>query len=299
LEEISSSFYRPFCLFLNRCFKLLKPMQSKTRSPQVQQVPDQIEVTLLLTGGQEYTLFVPTDDLLLRQLFEVMMDRDGKRARRLFQIPIDQGKAMLAFPCDRLVGLITNPPLIIQQPLLTAQPTAPESKSLLSKVVQFEQFLTPAEHAQLLRYVLEREPHFVSTSTSTGDVSHRRSVVLYDFPEFAQLITDRVRTMMPNVLAHLEIAPFEVGQIEAQLTAHNDGNYYKIHNDNGSPDTASRELTYVYFFTQAETFKTVEPRNNSIVFFLSRYMHEVLPISCPSKRFSNSRFTVNGWVRRN
>jgi SM-20-related protein len=298
-------------------------MQSKTRSPQVQQVPDQIEVTLLLTGGQEYTLFVPTDDLLLRQLFEVMMDRDGKRARRLFQIPIDQGKAMLAFPCDRLVGLITNPPLIIQQPLLTAQPTAPESKSLLSKVVQFEQFLTPAEHAQLLRYVLEREPHFVSTSTSTGDVSHRRSVVLYDFPEFAQLITDRVRTMMPNVLAHLEIAPFEVGQIEAQLTAHNDGNYYKIHNDNGSPDTASRELTYVYyfyqepkpfsggelrvydsriennFFTQAETFKTVEPRNNSIVFFLSRYMHEVLPISCPSKRFSNSRFTVNGWVRRN
>ncbi|MGB8690572.1 MAG: proline hydroxylase, partial [Microcoleus sp.] len=34
------------------------------------------------------------------------------------------------------------------------------------------------------------------------------------------------------------------------------------------------------------------------VFFLSRYMHEVLPVSCPSKAFADSRFTINGWVRR-
>jgi Rps23 Pro-64 3,4-dihydroxylase Tpa1-like proline 4-hydroxylase len=39
--------------------------------------------------------------------------------------------------------------------------------------------------------------------------------------------------------------PFSISQIESQMTSHNDGNYYKIHNDNGSPDTATRELTYV------------------------------------------------------
>jgi Rps23 Pro-64 3,4-dihydroxylase Tpa1-like proline 4-hydroxylase len=51
-------------------------------------------------------------------------------------------------------------------------------------------------------------------------------------------------------------------------------------------------------YVKAQSFKTIEPRNNSIVFFQSFYLHEVLPVSCPSKTFSDSRFTVNGWVRK-
>ena len=35
-----------------------------------------------------------------------------------------------------------------------------------------------------------------------------------------------------------------------QLTAHNDGCYYKIHNDAGSEKTANREISYVYYFYQ-------------------------------------------------
>ncbi|WP_333783600.1 hypothetical protein [Nostoc sp. 'Peltigera malacea cyanobiont' DB3992] len=27
-------------------------------------------------------------------------------------------------------------------------------------------------------------------------------------------------------------------------------------------------------------------------------MHEVLPVNCPSQAFGDSRFTINGWVRR-
>ena len=136
------------------------------------------------------------------------------------------------------------------------------------------------------------------------------------------MILKRIQAIIPDILSKLNLSPFSVSQIESQLTAHNDGNYYKLHNDNGSPDTATRELTYVYYFYQepkpfsggellvydskiennvyvnAETFKTVEPRNNSIIFFLSRYMHEVLPVNCPSQAFGDSRFTINGWVRR-
>jgi Rps23 Pro-64 3,4-dihydroxylase Tpa1-like proline 4-hydroxylase len=52
------------------------------------------------------------------------------------------------------------------------------------------------------------------------------------------------------------------------------------------------------FYVNADSYQAVEPRNNSIVFFLSRYLHEVLPVSCPSKAFADSRFTINGWVRR-
>nr|WP_256386659.1 2OG-Fe(II) oxygenase [Hydrocoleum sp. CS-953] len=107
-----------------------------------------------------------------------------------------------------------------------------------------------------------------------------------------------------------------------QLTAHNDGCFYTIHSDANTEMTATREMTYVYYFYQEpksfsggelviyETkvegnnlskhndFKVIEPRNNSIIFFPSRYLHEVLPVSCPTKAFENSRFTFNGWIRR-
>ena len=295
-------------------------------------LPTLIQITLLLSGGQDVTVAIEPDDPLIQQFYEVLLDWEGKRPRRLFQIPLDDGQAMLAFPCDRLIGLVTDPPLVVQTPDPSAQPTsmsrapspvpAATHNSLVSDFIQLENFLTPDEHQHLLEYVLQQQANFVSTKTSTGAENYRESVVLYAFPEFAQLIDQRVRAAFPDVLDKLGLPPFAIGQIEAQLTAHNDGNFYKIHNDNGSPDTATRELTYVYYFYQepkafsggelviydsqirnnyyvkADTYRMVEPINNSIVFFLSRYMHEVLPIHCPSQNFADSRFTINGWVRR-
>jgi SM-20-related protein len=34
------------------------------------------------------------------------------------------------------------------------------------------------------------------------------------------------------------------------------------------------------------------------VLFPSQYLHEVLPVRCPSHQFVDSRFTLNGWVRQ-
>ena len=193
---------------------------------------------------------------------------------------------------------------------------------LVSNYLQIDDFLPREEKRRLLNYVLAEEAEFVPTSTSTEEVNYRRSRVLYSFPDFAELISDRIYASLPNIFNQLELPTFEVSHIEAQLTAHNDGNYFKIHNDNGSSDTVTRELTYVYYFyrepksflggelviydskiensyyANAESFKTIEPRNNSIVFFLSRYMHEVLPVNCLSRSFQDSRFTINGWIHR-
>ncbi|MEO1802338.1 MAG: 2OG-Fe(II) oxygenase, partial [Cyanobacteria bacterium J06629_2] len=115
---------------------------------------------------------------------------------------------------------------------------------------------------------------------------------------------------------------FFISHVEMQMTAHNDGCFYKVHSDAGSAKTQTRELTYVYYFykepkaftggelkiydtqmvgekfIQRDNSKIVEPRNNSIVFFNSRCKHEVLPIACPSRQFDDSRFTLNGWLRR-
>jgi SM-20-related protein len=43
---------------------------------------------------------------------------------------------------------------------------------------------------------------------------------------------------------------------------------------------------------------TIQPKDNSIVFFPSHVWHEVLPTYVPSGAFGDSRFTVNGWVRQ-
>lgn len=276
----------------------------------------EIAVTVLLDGGHEHTIVLSPDAPLLQQLFELVIDRSPNRPNQVIQLPIQNG-AMLCFSGDRLVGLVTNPPIVIQPPEERAI-----ANDLTSNYVQLDNFLTEKEQRRLLEFVMKQERNFISTSTSTGDLEYRRSVVLHSFPEFADLISQRIQAVLPDVFTKVEMPPFPISQIESQLTGHNDGNYYKIHNDNGSPDTASREFTYVYYFycepkafsggelriydskiennyyVQADSYHTIEPRNNSIVFFRSRYLHEVLPIACPSRRFADSRFTINGWIRR-
>jgi Rps23 Pro-64 3,4-dihydroxylase Tpa1-like proline 4-hydroxylase len=348
----------------------------QTQSLPNSELPQEIELTLLLSGGQQYTLPLETSNPLLRQLFEVLVDPENNAPRRFFQIPINRGRAVLGFPSDHLIGVVTEPPLIIQpqapadvespvqspvqssvespvsppqqgesvptqipvppappqpdaaQSIATALPTKPVSAKsrginpLVSNYVQVDNFLTTEQLTALYRYVLQQEDQFVPTTTSTGEADYRRSLVLYQFPEFAELINQRIRLVLPQVLSKFGLEPFPVTQVEAQLTAHNQGHYYRVHNDNGSPDTATRVLTYVYYFfrspklfkggelliydskvennfyVKADTYRTVEPRSNSVVFFLSRYMHEVLPIQCPSQTFADSRFTINGWIRR-
>src|SRR4028119_79723 len=281
-----------------------------------------IKVKLLLTGGHQYTLYLKSDAPLLQSLMTTLVSRSYKQetvVSYLFQIPIEEGRGSLCFPSDQLIGLVTEPPVSWQQ----TEPEKPHSLDILvSDYVQIDNLLTLEEKNQLIDYVLQHESAFVPTTTSTDDLDYRRSMILHSFPDFSKLITKRIKAILPDVFRKLKLAPFPVSDIETQLTSHNDGNYYKIHNDNGSLDTATRELTYVYYFhrepksfsggelliydskiennfyVNADSYQAVEPRNNSIVFFLSRYLHEVLPVSCPSKAFADSRFTINGWIHR-
>ena len=301
--------------------------------------PQDVKVKILLTGGHQCTIVLKSDTPLLYSLVKALVDRTQPTVgfSTLFQIPIDDGRSSLSFPGEHLVGLVTEPPILLQQlqPQHPAIPLeipleipaqipapAPVNDDLISRYTQIDNFLTSAEKNKLIKYVLAKESEFVTTSTSTNAEDYRRSMVLHSFPEFSALIVNRIKAILPDVLRKLNIPAFSLGDIEAQLTMHNDNNFYKLHNDSGSPDTATRFFTYVYYFNREpkafwggelqiydskvennfyvadETFRTVEPRNNSIVFFLSRYMHEVLPVSCPSKAFADSRFTINGWVRQ-
>jgi Rps23 Pro-64 3,4-dihydroxylase Tpa1-like proline 4-hydroxylase len=124
------------------------------------------------------------------------------------------------------------------------------------------------------------------------------------------------------VLQQLGMEEFPVRWVETQLTASNDGDFFHVHCDDGQGELASRTLTFVYFFhgepcpftggelrlhdaklkeegyVNAGSYHTIVPRQNQIVFFPCSLLHEITPVECPSKAFADSRFTVNGWLRK-
>ena len=157
------------------------------------------------------------------------------------------------------------------------------------------------------------------TSQSGYYPDWRKSKVIYDsqFSFFKETIEQKIRGQLEEIRGILQVRPFEIGSFEVQLTSHNDGEYFKWHKDNSSPDTASRLITFVYYFHAIprpfsggeliiydkdtahgkDIEHVIEPANDSIVFFYSGRRHEVRPVVCPSRLFKDGRFTLNGWVR--
>ncbi|PZO36789.1 MAG: hypothetical protein DCF19_20645 [Pseudanabaena frigida] len=210
-------------------------------------------------------------------------------------------------------------PSTINETITLKIPT--DAEIIPSPYALIEDFLSPTQLKELLHYSINKQPEFIPTSNSANDPNYRRSFFLSNFPEFSELMIGLIRKIAPQIITHLDIKKFTIGQIESQMTAHNHGNFYKVHNDNGSPDSATRVLTYVYYYhrqpksftggelviydskiengysVSAKSHKVIQPTNNTIVFFPSQCMHEVLPVSCPTEYFADSRFTINGWVR--
>jgi SM-20-related protein len=195
-------------------------------------------------------------------------------------------------------------------------------------LVVLDEFLVAQEWAGLLRYALKRRGRFTNSGIldaggeDRNDDGYRRSQVLYDVERCHNLFADRIMTFLPHVLARLRLPPFPVSHFEIQLTATNDGQFFRKHKDDDSDPVRSRVLTFVYYFylepksfsggalrlydTELDqqgkvtpgAYQTVQPMQNQIIFFPSGCTHEVLPVECLSREFSHSRFTVNGWVHR-
>ncbi|MEU8773350.1 2OG-Fe(II) oxygenase [Streptomyces sp. NPDC048606] len=117
-------------------------------------------------------------------------------------------------------------------------------------------------------------------------------------------------------------------EISYGLNVHNDGDFYRAHQDVGTLDFASRRLlTFVYYLHRTprpfeggalrvydgatslhpdgrpltwedRAWQDWGPDHDSIVFFRPDRWHEVRTVSCPSKETGDSRFAVNGWLCR-
>ncbi len=202
-------------------------------------------------------------------------------------------------------------------------------ETLPARCVLLDEFLAPQELAELTRFTLEREVDFqasevVSPVAEGGIVNydHRRSRVLMDLGQYEELLLNRIKAVLPEVLAKLGLEQFDISSVEAQITASNDGDFFHFHSDNGSERVASRYLTFVYFFHREPrqfeggelrlhdsrldgglyvtdgTYQSIVPQQNQIVFFPCELMHEITPVKSESQLFADSRFTLNGWLRR-
>ena len=200
---------------------------------------------------------------------------------------------------------------------------------LPAQCVVLDEFLAPQELEELTRFTLEHEADFsasevVSPSADGGIVNyeHRRSRVLMDLAHHQDLLLERIKAVLPQVLDKLGMEEFSIAGVEVQATASNDGDFFHFHSDNGSDRVASRHLTFVYFFhheprqfeggelrihdarlqegtyVSEGSYQTIVPQQNQIVFFPCELLHEITSVNCASRRFADSRFTLNGWLRR-
>jgi SM-20-related protein len=194
-------------------------------------------------------------------------------------------------------------------------------------VVVFEEFLAPVELGWLHSYAAARQGDFVPSQVTGGDQDgitdsrYRRSRVLYDIDGFHDLLGRRIMHTLPLLNFRLGIPPFQVSSIEMQLTASGDGEFFRAHTDSGYGPISGRTITFVYFCHREprmfaggtlriyardpatggdlmELGQDIEPTQNSIVFFASDRLHEIISVGCPSRAVLDSRMTLNGWLHR-
>ena len=243
----------------------------------------EIKVKLLLAGGQGAALVLPPEHPLLAQLLATVAASDGATAEprpSVFQIPMEGGRASLAFAAHQLVAVITDPAVVIQDDA-PAKPLVPASVASVATgaapaavspavspavaavaaahahgdlirhpVVQIDGFLSASEVAWLMELAFAAESRFAPARLSDARDDYRQALMLGAPHEVWQLFTGKIRAVMLDVMARLRMGRFTVGNIDCQITASGDGGYFKAHTDAGHNETIKRQLTYVYYFNR-------------------------------------------------
>jgi Rps23 Pro-64 3,4-dihydroxylase Tpa1-like proline 4-hydroxylase len=231
----------------------------------------EIRVKVMLAGGHAAMLVLPPDHPLLAQLLQTIAATNGRRpdgVPSVFQIPAEGGRASLTFASHQLVGIVTDPAILVQSdsddapasvstvaPTGAATPTpSPDAAPRIVRhaVVQLDGFLTADECAWLRDTVIAAQGEFRSSWTNDeGNKDYRQSMVLNAPDAIVRLVVGRIRSAMPDVMAKLGMPAFPVGHIECQVTASTDGSYFRVHTDRGEHAIdATRQLTYVYYFNR-------------------------------------------------
>ena len=197
---------------------------------------------------------------------------------------------------------------------------------LATRYMVIDDFLgaAPADHllAQMLASAARFTPSKVrQQGTAAVKFAHRSSLRL---PGRVGVDLDPFKTAIHARFAEFcgatGTAPFAIYHTECSVVAHGDGDFYKPHIDTRTGDPATqgkhiRLLSCVYYLGReppafsggelvlhklgsSEPAATIAPQHDRLAVFPSFIPHEVLPITCPSGAFEDSRFSINCWLHR-
>lgn len=182
--------------------------------------------------------------------------------------------------------------------------------------VLYPEFLTRQNWLAAIEYLCAREASFTPSKIygpllpPRVDETEARSLSLGELGDVGPRVAERVREVLPGVLESLGHAPFEIVDIEMGSTVYGHGGFFRTHHDGG---VVRRPISFVYYchreprgFTGGELRierdgapdALITPQANAAVFFRSALLHEVMPVEVPSRRFSDSRLTIHGWIHR-
>jgi len=187
------------------------------------------------------------------------------------------------------------------------------SRSLLSRLIpgwsgvpyyRLEQFLPAASADEVLNELLARRAEF-------GGLTGQRNFLRLPSPlDRVPKFSDRLAETLPSVERRFAL-DLSRPQYELYVHAYNDGTFFRKHPDNHGGANWRRRVSCVYYlhrrprafeggtlviYSEGGRAFPVESVHNSIVFFPSSLVHEVLPVRCPTHRFEDSRFAINVWV---
>lgn len=187
-----------------------------------------------------------------------------------------------------------------------------------------ENVLSPSDLAELTAFAIAHEPKFEPSRVSSGDDGVRedgkyrisRGLPARDFLPWRGRMKDVITALVPELTVELGLKPFDPVGYEIELVRHNHGDFFLRHIDTATrDDLAGRRAISILLYFHAEprgfdggelrlfsvardtVFADIVPSQNRLVAFASWIPHEVLPVSCPSRRFADSRFAINCWVR--
>jgi len=311
-----------------------KPARSKAPKARV------VSVQIHLRGGHRHDLQLREGSPELAHLFRALASQglcELDPSERFIQLPADEGRSAISFQSSQLVSVITCPPVVIrvEPPQTQSQtspgvhtaspaPAVPPAAVETPRHLIIDDFLAVEEHHDMLAYAIANEARFEAGTVTTRDSHYRQNLVIMNFHEAAhsKLLCNRLLTWFPQITRMLGMDLFALGSVESQLTASNDGHYFRAHTDSGESQTEPRALSCVYYFFRqpraftggalrlydtcrqgdqswsAASYREIEPVSNRLVVFPSETHHELMPIRCPSRKFADSRFAVTNWLHR-
>ncbi|WP_327071204.1 2OG-Fe(II) oxygenase [Kitasatospora sp. NBC_01302] len=163
------------------------------------------------------------------------------------------------------------------------------------------------------------KPSLIRDQELVPDVRRSRSCPDFAAPELLTAIDEVLEAVEHTLGVSCRYTEPSYG-----LNVHNDGDFYRPHQDTSAEFAPRRLLTFVYYLHRTprpfdggelrvfdaalplhtattgdwrqQSWRDWEPEHDSIVFFRPTAWHEVRPVRCPSRQHADSRFAVNGWL---